>query len=54
MLDAGIVPTEGVYNAVIRACAKAGGEWVSEAISFARQMRDRFAGDWSRVHIYTR
>ncbi|KAG1744630.1 uncharacterized protein EDB91DRAFT_1335598 [Suillus paluster] len=32
MLDAGIVPTEGAYDAVIRACAKAGGEWVSEAI----------------------
>ncbi|KAG2068355.1 hypothetical protein BDR04DRAFT_1158025 [Suillus decipiens] len=44
MLDAGIVPTKGAYDAVIRACAKAGGEWVSEAIRFARQMRDRFGG----------
>ncbi|KAG2050276.1 hypothetical protein BDR06DRAFT_652864 [Suillus hirtellus] len=49
MLDAGIVPTEGAYDAVIRACAKAGGEWVSEAIRFARQMRDRFGRGSSEV-----
>lgn len=49
MLDAGIAPTKGTYDAVIRACAKAGGEWVSEAIRFARQMRDRFGGSSSEV-----
>jgi hypothetical protein len=49
MLDAGIVPTKGTYDAVIRACAKAGGEWVHEAIRFARQMRDRFGGGSSKV-----
>ncbi|KAG1895520.1 uncharacterized protein F5891DRAFT_1057857 [Suillus fuscotomentosus] len=49
MLDAGIVPTEGTYDAVIRACAKAGGGWVSEAIRFARQMRDRFRRGSSEV-----
>ncbi|KAG1807843.1 uncharacterized protein BJ212DRAFT_1385770 [Suillus subaureus] len=49
MLDAGIVPTKGAYDAVIRACGKAGGEWVHEAIRFARQMRDRFGGSSSTV-----
>ncbi|KAG2138975.1 hypothetical protein DEU56DRAFT_980376 [Suillus clintonianus] len=49
MLEAGIVPTKGAYDAVIRACAKAGGEWVSEAIRFARQMRNRFGGSSSEV-----
>ncbi|KAG2159073.1 uncharacterized protein EDB93DRAFT_442357 [Suillus bovinus] len=49
MLDAGIVPTLGAYDAIIRVCAKAGGEWVSEAIRFARQMRDRFGGSSSEV-----
>ncbi|KAG0702119.1 hypothetical protein DFH29DRAFT_923077 [Suillus ampliporus] len=49
MLDAGIVPTQGTYDAVIRACAKAGGEWVSEAIRFARQMRNRIGGGASEV-----
>lgn len=49
MLSAGIVPTQGVYDAVIRACAKAGGEWVSEAIRFARQMRSDFGSGSSNV-----
>ncbi|KAG1777919.1 hypothetical protein EV702DRAFT_1098460 [Suillus placidus] len=49
MLDAGIAPTKGAYDAVIRACAKAGGEWVSEAIRFARQMRDCFGGGSNEV-----
>ncbi|OJA17820.1 hypothetical protein AZE42_06148 [Rhizopogon vesiculosus] len=49
MLSAGIVPTQGAYDAVIRACAKAGGEWVSEAIRFARQMRSHFGGGTSNV-----
>lgn len=49
MLDAGIAPTKGAYDAVIRACAKAGGEWVPEAIRFARQMRNRFGGSSSEV-----
>ncbi|KAG1733492.1 hypothetical protein EDB19DRAFT_1730423 [Suillus lakei] len=40
---------ERAYDAVIRACAKAGGEWVSEAVRFARQMRDRFGGGSSEV-----
>jgi hypothetical protein len=49
MLSAGIVPTPGAYDAVIRACAKAGGEWVSEAIRFARQMRSQFGNSSPNV-----
>lgn len=49
MLSAGIVPTQGVFDAVIRACAKAGGDWVSEAIRFARQMRSHFGGGASNA-----
>lgn len=49
MLGAGIVPTQGAFDAVIRACAKAGGDWVSEAIRFARQMRSHFGGGASNA-----
>ena len=43
MLENGVKPTKGAYEAVIRVCGRAGPEWLGEGMRLAREMSDQYS-----------